>query len=282
MDDDLDRRTFLVPYSVAVRARDPEDVAPGVEIRVMGEAPVGSGVGPVAVETLESIGVAVLARAGEVEGGELEREDRLAMGELDSASLTDRAIERRAGIEPPDGDGRVEQPEIGDRDRRRMGVVGDALGPKDAESADATEEELAAGAAEAGADGEDVAREAVGDVVVAEALRVRVEPAQAAVGGEPEMTPVVFQDPQNCIVGQAVLFAEAGEPPAGLVEPVEVEPVEAGAESADPEAAVAILVDGGDLVARQAVAVAGSWRRRSKRRPSPSSSPSCSATAGSR
>ncbi len=117
---------------VVVRALDPQGVASRNHAGE-GHPALGAEVDPVVVEALEPVAVAVLLGRREVEGGELERQEVIAVLEGQPLDLEQGTVEDYRLVEA--GQGRQHH-------RRHVGIGFDAVREEGVEAVRAAEEEL--------------------------------------------------------------------------------------------------------------------------------------------
>ena len=218
-DGDRDAGAHLVPQPIAVAALDPEHVRARIDVGV-GREGLRAGLHPSPVEALQDVREAVPGRVGEVQRGEVDREEVVPIRERDPVDLLKGAVE---------ADRLVKATEGAQDHRRRVRVVLDAVRIEDVVAVDAAEVQTPVGGPEGCARAEQAALQTVARSVAAEAPRARVEARQATVGAEPQVARVVAEDAVDVGAGQTLLAQVANK--GSGVRVIGVEPVG----SADPQ-----------------------------------------------
>jgi len=179
---------------------------------------------------------------------ELEGDDIVPVRELDLFGVGDRSLYWDPSVDRlADGDRAVEELEVGDDDVRDLLVDADLIGVEGVEAVDAAEEHLPSRIAIGGAAVEFVALQTIANIVVAEGLGQRIEARQTLGGAGPQPALTILEHRVDGVSGESVLHPVAPKS-SGLP----VESVDAAAEGAEPQRAVAALVDGEHVVGADA------------------------------
>ena len=210
-----------------------------VEVGV-GRLPAITGVGPAGVEALEPIGVAVLGRCGEVEGGEAERHGRVA----EAHSQVVKQLWRRCH-------GCRELQHVGQDDGGRLIIEKQVFRPKGVVPVRPSEVEHAVRRTIMRAEIKLVALQSVAATKAAHAAVLWSHDREAAVRAEPQPAADVGLDAVYGAVRQPFALGKVLEPHGNITEWRADRVVEAAAARANPHAALVVHVHRVDRIRAQ-------------------------------